>query len=67
MTTWKKIYIYIYRIIRNDCLGFNNLPYTIHLSWQYAVARMDQEIPKVFFYDVRSAVVMHLSAWSASH
>jgi len=26
---------------------------------------MDQEILKVFFYDVRYAVVMHLSAWSA--
>jgi len=26
---------------------------------------MDQEILKVFFYDVRSAVVMHFSAWSA--
>ena len=26
---------------------------------------MDQEILKVFFYDVRWAVVMHFSAWSA--
>jgi len=26
---------------------------------------MDQEILIVFFYDVRCAVVMHLSAWSA--
>ena len=26
---------------------------------------MDQEILRVFFYDVRCAVVMHLSAWSA--
>jgi hypothetical protein len=26
---------------------------------------MDQEIFKVFFYDVRCAVVMHFSAWSA--
>jgi hypothetical protein len=26
---------------------------------------MDQEILKVFFYDVRYAVVMHFSAWSA--
>jgi len=25
---------------------------------------MDQEILKVFFYGVRRAVVMHLSAWS---
>jgi len=22
----------IYRIIKNDCRGFNNLPYTIHLG-----------------------------------
>jgi len=26
---------------------------------------MDQEILKVFFYDVRCAVVRHFSAWSA--
>jgi len=26
---------------------------------------MDQEILKVFFYDVRCAVVKHFSAWSA--
>jgi len=26
---------------------------------------MDQEILKVFFYDVRFAVVMHFSGWSA--
>jgi len=26
---------------------------------------MDQEILKVFFYDVRCAVVMHFSAWRA--
>jgi len=26
---------------------------------------MDQETLKVFFYDVRCAVVVHFSAWSA--
>jgi len=26
---------------------------------------MDQEIFKVFFYDIRCAVVMYFSAWSA--
>jgi len=26
---------------------------------------MDQEILKVFFYDVRCAVVMHFSVWDA--
>jgi len=26
---------------------------------------MDQEFLRVFFYDVRCAVVMHFSAWSA--
>ena len=31
----------------------------------YVVARMDQEILRVLFYDVRCAVVMHFSAWSA--
>jgi hypothetical protein len=28
---------------------------------------MDQEILRVFFYDVRCAVVMDFSAWSAVH
>jgi len=28
---------------------------------------MDQEILKVFFCDVRCAVVMHFSAWSAAY
>jgi hypothetical protein len=31
----------------------------------YIVAPMDQEILKVFVIDVRCAVVMHFSAWSA--
>ena len=53
-----------YRVIKNDCPGFNNLSYTIHLRYEYIVAPMDQEILKVFFYDVRCAVVMHFSAWN---
>ena len=40
----------IYRVIRNDRRGFNNLSYTIHLRQEYVVAPMDQEILKVFFY-----------------
>jgi len=55
----------LYRVIRNDCQGFNNLSYTIHLRKQYVVAQTDQEILKVFFYDVQCAAVMHFSAWSA--
>jgi hypothetical protein len=54
-----------YRVIQNDCWRFNNLSYTIHLRYDYIVVPMDQEILKVFFYDVRCAVVMHFSAWSA--
>jgi len=42
---------YIYRVNKNDCRGFNNLSYTIHLRYEYIVAPMDQEILKVFFYD----------------
>ena len=34
----------IYRVIRNDCGGFNNLSYTIHLRQEYAVAPMDLEV-----------------------
>jgi len=59
------LYYIGYRVIQNDCRGFNNLSYTIHLRDQHIVAPMDQEILKVFFYDVRCAVVMHFSAWSA--
>jgi len=55
----------IYRVIKNVCRGFNNLSYIIHLRYEYVVTPMDQEILKVFFYDVRCAVVMHFSAWSA--
>jgi len=37
---WASVYIVIeiwleYRVIQNDCRGFNNLSYTIHLRWQY--------------------------------
>jgi hypothetical protein len=53
-----------YGVIKNDFRGFNNLSYTVHLRWEYVVAPMDQEIFKVFVYDVRCAVVMHFSAWS---
>ena len=56
---------YLYRVIRNDCRGFNNLSYTIHLRQQYVVAPMDPEILEVVFHDVRCAVLMHFSAWSA--
>jgi len=55
----------LYRVIQNKCRGFNNLSYTIHLRKEYVVASMDQEILIVFFYDVRYAVVVHFSAWSA--
>ena len=33
-----------YRVIRNDCQGFNNLSYTIHLRLQYVVAPMDLQV-----------------------
>ena len=55
----------LYSVIQNDCQGFSNLSYTIHLRQEYMVAPTDQEILIVFFYDVRCAVVMHFSAWSA--
>jgi len=28
-------YIHTYRVIQNDCQGFNNLSYTIHLRQEY--------------------------------
>jgi len=37
----------------------------LNLRQQYVAALMDQEILKVLFYDVRCAVDMHFSAWSA--
>jgi hypothetical protein len=57
--------IYMYRVIKNDCRGFNNFSYTIHLRYGYVVAPMDQEILRGFFYDVQYVVVLHFSAWSA--
>jgi len=59
------LFIRLYRVIQNDCRGFNSLSYTIHLRLEYIVAPMDQEILEGFFCDVRCAVVMHFSAWSA--
>jgi hypothetical protein len=56
---WTLLMSAIYRVIRNDCQGFNNLPYTIRLGKEYVVALMNQEIPNVFFYGVWCAVVMH--------
>jgi len=56
---------WLYRVIQNDCQGFNNMSQTIHLRQEYVVAPMNQEILKVFFYDAWCAVVMHFSAWSA--
>jgi len=55
----------LYRVIKNDCRGFNNSSHTIHLRLESVVGPMDQEILKFFFYDVMCAVVMHFSAWSA--
>jgi hypothetical protein len=34
----------LYRVIRNDCRGFKNLSYTIHLRWVYVFAPMDVEV-----------------------
>jgi hypothetical protein len=48
-----------YRIILNYCPDFNSLSHTIHFRQQYVFAQMDQGILKVFFNDVRCAVVMH--------
>jgi len=61
-SSWRRFCIY--RVIKNDCRGFNNLSYTIHLRKEYVVAPMDQEILKVSLY-MMGAVVMHFSAWSA--
>jgi hypothetical protein len=58
----------LYRVIRNDCQGFNNLSYTIHLKQAYVVAQMDQEIlsfllwcaPPHFHRRVREFLKQHL-------
>jgi len=63
--TFELTFTRIYSVIKNYCREFNNLSYTTHMRYDYIVAPMDQEILKVFFYDVRCAVVMHFSAWSA--
>ena len=35
VTVWTPFLAPKYRVIRNDCRGFNNLPYTIHFRQQY--------------------------------
>jgi hypothetical protein len=32
---YMQAWLYIYRVIRNDCRRFNNLSYTIHLRYEY--------------------------------
>jgi hypothetical protein len=34
----------IYRVIRNDCRGFNNFSYTMYLRYEYVVAPMDHAV-----------------------
>ena len=53
-------HLYIHTFARKNGKNENN-----ENKWEYVFAPMDQEILKVFFYNVRYAVVMHSSAWSA--
>jgi len=34
----------MYRVIQNDCRGFNNMSYTIHFRYEYVVAPLDLEV-----------------------
>jgi hypothetical protein len=47
----------LYKVIRNDCRGFNNLSHTIHSDSSMYLHRWIKKFSK--FYNMRYAVVRH--------
>jgi len=50
---------YIYRVIRNDCRGFNNLSYTIHLRYDYMYFLFNRTTLQVFVTYLTGALYVH--------
>ena len=60
------IYIYIHRFIRNNCRGFNNLSYTIHLRQEYTYFFYLIEPLQVFVTYLTGALYVH-PLWFYKH
>ena len=57
----------IYRVIKNDCRGFNNLSYTIHLRWKYTYFFLfNRTTHQVFVTYFTGAIYMH-PLWFYNH
>jgi len=50
----------IYRVIRNDCRGFNNLSYIKHLKYEYMYFLFNRTTLQVFVTYLTAALYVHL-------
>ena len=48
-----------YRVIQNDCRGFNNLSYTIHLRQEYMYFLFNRTTLQVFVTYLIGALYVH--------
>ena len=53
------MYIYIYRVIRNDCRSFNNLSYKIHLRLEYMCFLFNRITLQISVPYLTGALYMH--------
>ena len=58
--------LWFYRVIRNDCLSFNNLSYTIHLREQYMYFLFNRTTLQVFVTYITDALYV-LRLWFYKH
>ena len=58
--------LWFYRVIRNDCRGFNNFSYTIHLRAQYMYFLFNRTTLQVFVTYRTGALYMH-PLWFYKH
>ena len=56
----------IYRVIQNDCRGFNNLSYTIHLRQEYMYFLFNRTTLQVFVTYLTGALYVH-PLWFYKH
>jgi len=52
-------FVPLYRVIRNECRGFNNLSYTIHLRYEYMYFLFNRKILQGFVTYLTGALYMH--------
>ena len=58
--------LWYYRVIRNDCRGFNNLSHTIHLRWEYMCFLFNRTTPQCFVTYLTGALYVH-PLWFYKH